>query len=161
MRITVAYYSKTGNTKTIADSIARVLGCDSIPINIVKHGRKTKQELDQEKQLFQNAINKCNQSDLVFIGTPTEFRKPHSKIIDLINNLIIKKTTIFCFCGPEFYDYYDQDFLYAIKKMGLSGNVIIFPFTIYADDTAFGNEARRGNALVEFGRLFFPGNRDG
>jgi hypothetical protein len=45
--------------------------------------------------------------------------------------------------------------------MGLSGNVIIFPSTIYADDTAFGNEARRGNALVEFGRLFFPGNRDG
>ncbi|MCX6335645.1 MAG: hypothetical protein NT092_15325 [Bacteroidia bacterium] len=108
MKITVAYYSKTGNTKTIADSIARVLGCDSIPINIMKHGRKTKQELDQEKQLFQNAINKCNQSDLVFIGTPTEFRKPHSKIIDLINNLTIKKAAIFCtyygMLGATFYD---------------------------------------------------------
>ena len=108
MKITVVYYSKTGNTKTIADSIARVLGCDSIPINLIKQGKKTKQELDQEKQFFQNAINKCNQSDLVFIGTPTEFRKPHSKIIDLIDNLTIKKAAIFCtyygMLGATFYD---------------------------------------------------------
>jgi len=108
LKTTVVYYSKTGNTKTIADTIARVLGCDSIPINLMKHGRKTKQELDEEKQLFQNAVNKCNQSDLVFIGTPTEFRKPHKKIIDLINNVTIKKAAIFCtyygMLGATFYD---------------------------------------------------------
>jgi flavodoxin len=70
LKTTVVYYSKTGNTKTIADTIARILGCDSIPINLMKHGRKTKQELDQEKALFQYAIHKCNQSDLLFIRTP-------------------------------------------------------------------------------------------
>lgn len=108
MKITVVYYSKTGNTKTIADNIAGVLGCDSIAINLIKHGRKTKQETDQEKQLFKNAIEKCNQSELVFIGTPTEFRKPHSKIVDLIKNLTVKKAVIFCtyygMLGATFYD---------------------------------------------------------
>ena len=108
MKITVVYYSKTGNTKTIADTIAEVLGCDSLAINLMKHGRKTKQELDTEKKLFQEAVNKCNKSDLVFIGTPTEFRKPHSKIIALINNLTINKVAVFSTCygmpGATFYD---------------------------------------------------------
>jgi len=108
LKATVVYYSKTGNTKIIADTIAKVIGCDSIPINLMKHGRKTKQELDQEKELFQYAINKCNQSDLVFIGTPTEFRKPHIKIIDLIDNLTCNKAAIFCtyygMLGATFYD---------------------------------------------------------
>ncbi len=108
LNITVVYYSKTGNTKTIADNIARALGCDSIAINLIKKGRKTKQEIDQEKQLVNNAIEKCNHSELVFIGTPTEFRKPHNKIVDLINNLNIRKAAIFCtyygMLGATFYD---------------------------------------------------------
>jgi hypothetical protein len=29
----------------------------------------------------------CNQSDLLFIGTPAEFRKPHGMIMDLIGGL--------------------------------------------------------------------------
>ena len=108
MKTTVVYYSKTGNTKIIADSIAKALGCDSIAINLIKSGRKTKQEIDEEKQILKNAIEQCNQSDLVFIGTPTEFRKPHSKIVDLINNLTIKRVAIFCtyygMLGATFYD---------------------------------------------------------
>jgi flavodoxin len=108
LNITVVYYSKTGNTKTIADYIAKALECDSIAINLMKHGRKTKLEIDQEKQLFKNAVEKCNQADLLFIGTPTEFRKPHPKIIDLINNLTVKKVAIFCtyygMLGATFYD---------------------------------------------------------
>jgi flavodoxin len=108
MKTTVVYYSKTGNTKIIADNIARALGCDSIAINLMKSGRKTKQEINEEKQMFKNAIEQCNQSDLVFIGTPTEFRKPHTKIVCLINNLTIKRVAVFCtyygMLGATFYD---------------------------------------------------------
>ena len=108
MKTTVVYYSKTGNTKIIADSIAKTLGCDSIAINLMKTGRKTKQEIDKEKQVFKKAIEQCNQSDFLFIGTPTEFRKPHAKIVDLINNLTIKRVAIFCtyygMLGATFYD---------------------------------------------------------
>jgi flavodoxin len=108
MRTTVAYYSKTGNTKIIADNIASALGCDSIGINLMINGRKTKKEIEEEKQVFKNVIEQCNQSDFVFIGTPTEFRKPHPKIVDLINKLTIKKVAIFCtyygMMGATFYD---------------------------------------------------------
>jgi flavodoxin len=108
LNIAVVYYSKTGNTKTIADCIAKSLGCESNAINLMKHGRKTKHKIDQEKQLFKHAVEKCNQSDFLFIGTPTEFRKPHNKIIDLINNLTVKRVAIFCtyygMLGATFYD---------------------------------------------------------
>lgn len=108
MNITVVYYSKTGNTKTIAEVIAMTLGVDAISLTMMKGGRKTKKEIEEENQLFQNAIEQCNQSDLVFIGTPTEFRKPHPKIVDFIDRLTIKKVAIFCtyygMLGSTFYD---------------------------------------------------------
>jgi flavodoxin len=108
MTATVVYYSKTGNTKIIADSIAETIGCDSIAVNLMKYGRKTKQDLEEERHIFKYAVGQCNQSDLVFIGTPTEFRKPHSKIVDLINSLIIKRAALFCtyygMLGATIYD---------------------------------------------------------
>lgn len=120
MKSTVVYYSKTGNTKTIADTIASALGCDSIPINVKKQGRKTKQELYLEKTLFHNAINICNHSDLVFIGTPTEFRKPHSKIIDFIDNLTISRAAIFStYYGMLGATFYDMESLLLRKNISI------------------------------------------
>jgi len=55
MKTTVVYYFKTGNTKTVAEIIAEAIGCSSVPINIIKTGRKTKQEIEQEKQVFSMA----------------------------------------------------------------------------------------------------------
>lgn len=108
MKTKVIYYSKTGNTKTIADSIAKSIGCDSIAINLMKYGRKSKQEIEDEKQIFRNAIEQCNNSDLVFIGTPTIFRKPHSQIMEFIGSVYTKKAAIFCtyygMLGATFYD---------------------------------------------------------
>jgi flavodoxin len=64
MKTTVVYYSKTGNTKIIADSIAKALECHSIPVNLMKSGRKTKQEIEEEKQTLKNTVEECNQSDV-------------------------------------------------------------------------------------------------
>lgn len=108
MKTNVAYYSKTGNTKTIADFIAKSIGCDTIAINLMKHGRKTKKEVEEERQFFRKAIEQCNNSDLVFIGTPTFFRKPHPQIMEFIGNIRTKKVAIFCtyygMLGATFYD---------------------------------------------------------
>jgi flavodoxin len=108
MKTKVAYYSKTGNTKTIADFIAKSIGCDAIAINLMKYGRKSKKEIEDEKQIFRNTVEQCNNSDLVFIGTPTIFRKPHSQIMEFIGIVCTKKAAVFCTCygmfGATFYD---------------------------------------------------------
>lgn len=121
MKRTVAYYSRTDNTKVIADAIAKALECDSIPINLMKKGRKSKKEIEEEKQIFKNAIEQCNKSDFVFIGTPTEFRKPHPEIVHLIDNLNIKSVAVFCtyygMLGATFYD---------LEALLLKRNISIF-----------------------------------
>jgi flavodoxin len=120
MKTAVAYYSKTGNTKAIADAIAKAVGCDSIAINLMKRGRKTKQEMAEEKRLFKDGIDQCRQSDLVFIGTPTEFRKPHPKIVEFISCLNIKKAAIFCtYYGMLGATFYDLEALLLQKNIAL------------------------------------------
>ena len=66
----------------------------------------------------------------------------------------LKKQLFFVFVGLTSMIIMTRDSLYAIKKMGLSGDVIIFALTVHAADTAFGNEAWRGDSLVEFGSAF-------
>jgi flavodoxin len=95
-KTTIVYYSKTGNTKLIANTISVTLGCNSCAINIMKSGRKTRQENDDEKLMQLKAIEQCNQLDLVIIGTLVEFRKPRAKIIDYINQLQIKNAALLC-----------------------------------------------------------------
>jgi flavodoxin len=137
MKTTVVYYSKTGNTKVIADTIAKTLECDSIPINLMKSGRKTKQEIEEEKQIFKNAVEQCNKSDLVFIGTPTEFRKPHPSIVHLIENLTIKNVAVFCthygMLGATFYDLEAlllQRNISIINKLKLSVGTMEYKFSL-------------------------------
>jgi flavodoxin len=116
----VLYYSKTGNTKIIANSIAEALKCDSVAINLMKRGRKTKQENEEEKQIIKNAIEQCNHSDLVFIGTPTEFRKPHPKVVDLIRNITINRAAIFCtYYGMPGATFYDLEALLLQKDISI------------------------------------------
>ena len=108
MKTVVVYFSKSGNTKTIAETISCEIGATLISINIIKKGRKTKEERKLEKQYFNQALTECRQADFVFIGTPTEFRKPHPKIMELIDSLETKRVAIFCtyygMLGATFYD---------------------------------------------------------
>jgi hypothetical protein len=102
----------------------------------MKRGRKTKEEIEEEKQIFKDAIAQCNQSEFVFIGTPTEFRKPHPRIVDLINNLTIKKVAIFCtyygMLGATFYDLeallFQKDIL-IFNKLNLHVGIKQYKFT--------------------------------
>lgn len=108
MKTVVLYYSKSGNTKTIAETISLEIGATLIPLNIIKKGRKTKEERELEKQYINQALTESKQADFVFIGTPTEFRKPHPKIMELIDSLETKRVAIFCtyygMLGATFYD---------------------------------------------------------
>lgn len=108
MKTIVVYYSKTGNTKTIAETISQEIEATLIPLNISKKGRKTKEEKEIEKQYLDQALTESKKADLVFIGTPTEFRRPHPKIMEFIDRLEARRVAVFCtyygMLGATFYD---------------------------------------------------------
>jgi flavodoxin len=96
MNPVVIFYSKTGNTRTIAEVIARELPCEAFALNLVKKGRLSKQENALEKAYFCKAQEQAQDADLVIIGTPTEFRKPHPMVADFIQHSQIKQAAAFC-----------------------------------------------------------------
>ncbi|NHJ38584.1 MAG: hypothetical protein FK731_01030, partial [Asgard group archaeon] len=97
MKALVIYHSKTNNTKSIAEIIAKQLKTEAIPINLLeKKGRGTKEEQEKEKELFNDALNKSKDFDLIIIGTPTSFQKAHSKIIRFVKAVECLKAALFC-----------------------------------------------------------------
>lgn len=96
METIVVYYSKTGNTQKIAETIASSVQGALYPLNYAKKGRKTKAELEFEASLFKSALDAASSADLVIIGTPAEFRMPQKKVMQFIANLKMKKCAVFC-----------------------------------------------------------------
>lgn len=97
MKSIVIYYSKSGNTKKIAEYAADILRTEALSLNLIsKKGRGTKEEQDKEKKLFNSALKKSKNVDLVIIGTPTSFQKAHSKIIRFSKKVETKNIGLFC-----------------------------------------------------------------
>jgi flavodoxin len=97
MKVIVVYYSKTGNTKNVAELIANNLGCISYPVNLQdKKGRGTKEERDKEKELYNKALQESIDCDLVIIGTPTSFQKPKSMIQRYVRDVQTQTAALFC-----------------------------------------------------------------
>ena len=97
MKVVVVYYSKTGNTRSIAEIIAEKSKAKILPINLLeKKGRGTEEERLKEAELFQLALNTSENADLVFIGTSTSFKQPQSKIRRFTKAVKAKKASLFC-----------------------------------------------------------------
>ena len=96
MKSVVVYYSKSGNTCRIAEVIAGELHCEALPLNLVNKGRLSRQEAALEQSYFSDALGKAQSANLVIIGTPTEFRKPHPVVADFLNRSRIHQAAIFC-----------------------------------------------------------------
>ena len=96
MKTVVIYYSKTGNTQGIAEAIALEIRAEAFPLNLMKKGRRTNEEKARERALFSHAIDTANEADLVIIGTPTEFRKPHPQVMTFLERIATRNTAIFC-----------------------------------------------------------------
>jgi flavodoxin len=79
VRSVVVYYSKTGNTRKVAEAMAQEIYTQALPLNLSKPGKRTEEERAEEKALFSQAVAKANNADIVLIGTPTEFRQPHPR----------------------------------------------------------------------------------
>lgn len=97
MKIVIVYYSKTGNTKSIAEIIAEKSKAKIIPINLLeKKGRGTEEERLKEAELFEQALNESENADLLFIGTSTCFKQAQSKIRRFAKSVKAKKACLFC-----------------------------------------------------------------
>jgi flavodoxin len=93
----VVYYSKSGNTKAVAEHIAEELGCEALPVNLMeKKGRGTKEERDREKALYAAALSRASSCRLVVVGTPTGFQKPKSMIRRFVRDVEAKAAALFC-----------------------------------------------------------------
>ncbi len=93
----VVYYSKSGNTKAVAEHIAEELGCEALPVNLMeKKGQGTKEERDREKALYAAALSSASACRLVVVGTPTGFQKPKSMIRRFVRDVEAEAAALFC-----------------------------------------------------------------
>jgi flavodoxin len=93
-RISVVYYSLTGNTKNIAEIIARESSARLFPLNhMTIDGTRN---IEEENKLMDIALNAVHQSDFVFIGTPTQFRRPIPNVEHFAAHMVTKGAAIFC-----------------------------------------------------------------
>jgi flavodoxin len=97
LKALVVYHSKTSNTKSIAEIIAKKLNAKAIPLNLLeKKGRGSKEEQEKEKKMFEDALIRSRGFDLVVVGTPTGFQKAHSKVIRFIKRVECSQVATFC-----------------------------------------------------------------
>lgn len=96
MKTTIVYYSKTGNTRKIAEVMAQALHASALPLNLAKKGRKSRVELAAEKGAWNRALSEAKEAELVIIGTPTQFRKPHPLVVKFAREAAPTKVAVFC-----------------------------------------------------------------
>lgn len=97
MKSIVVYRSKSGNTKAIAEAIAKKLKAKALPVNLLeKKGRGTKEEQQKEKEMFTAALEACKDPDLVIIGTPVSFQQAHSQITRFCKQVEAKNVGLYC-----------------------------------------------------------------
>ena len=98
----VVYYSKSGNTKALADAISKDLGAEALTVNLMeKKGQGTKEQRQREKILYAEALAAAQRADLVVVGTPTGFQKAKSMIVRFVRDVEASNVGLFC-------TYYDK-----------------------------------------------------
>jgi flavodoxin len=98
----VVYYSKSGNTKFIAEKIAEITGFKLISFN------KDDGKPIDDGQLM-NIIKKCKNAELIYVGTPVILKQPHPKIRDFVNRVDAKRMA--------FFITYENDVGFTLKEL--------------------------------------------
>jgi flavorubredoxin len=97
MKATVVYFSKSGNTRGVAEVLADELTAPSFSVNLMeKKGRGTREEQAREKELFNEALEASRAADLVLIGTPTSFQQAKSQILRFTRQVEAHHVGLFC-----------------------------------------------------------------
>jgi flavodoxin len=97
VKATIVYFSKSGNTRGVAEAMAEELGVPCFSVNLMeKKGRGTKEEQAREKELFNEALEASRGADLVLIGTPTSFQQAKSQILRFTRQVEAQHVGLFC-----------------------------------------------------------------
>lgn len=104
MNTIVLYYSKSENTKIVAETLSRELNTDILRINEVKEKNSFVNKISSSfNALMENKTDikprnvDLTEYDSVYIGTPTWAGKPTPAIITLIDRLDLRGKDIFLF----------------------------------------------------------------
>ena len=76
--------------------MAGALHIPALPLCLVKGGRKSKADLAAEKAAWERALYEAKAADLVILGTPTQFRKPHPSVVKFLDEARPDQVAIFC-----------------------------------------------------------------
>ncbi len=107
MKTLVAYYSRTGNTKKIAEQIAKELKAD---IDEIKDNTNRDGLLNLAKSIFHAIARKetkiktkkdPSKYDLVIIGTPVWAGRETPAVRTYLRKNKFKKAAFFCTCGSR------------------------------------------------------------
>jgi len=67
-----------------------------LPLNLPRKGRRSKDELARERALWAKRISEAQDAEIVFIGAPTEFRRPHPVVVEFIKQASLRSAAAFC-----------------------------------------------------------------
>lgn len=76
MKTVVVYRSRSGNTKGIAELMAKKLGTKALPVNFIsKKGEGFEGGARKGEAFFEEALEACKGADLAIVGTSVSSRK--------------------------------------------------------------------------------------
>ena len=96
MKVLVAFYSKTGRTKKVAEEIAGAIiskGHEAVLHEIIpcQNIKATKYPKNEKEVMLVNPVVKVEEFDLVFVGTPVWNFCPTPMVTTYLRELVIKK----------------------------------------------------------------------
>lgn len=107
MTILVTYYSKTGNTRKVAEEISRVLGGDLDEIKDSKNWEGPSRILSGSLSALLKRKTEISTGkdpsgyDLVVVGTPVWAGRPAPAVRTYLSKNKLNKVAFFCTCGSH------------------------------------------------------------
>jgi flavodoxin len=150
----VAYYSRTGKTRFVAQQLAKALGCRAIEISDLKKRRgpiaymraardaRSKKRTEIEPKTIDTA-----EHNLICLGTPVWWSYPTPAIMTLLDNLDIKGKDVVIFATADGTPELAIDIL--TKRVEEKGGTVVGSFFCLK-----GSDEERMKAVQDFVKRF-------
>lgn len=116
-KVLIVYYSMSGNTDKVANSIKELTGGDIFSIETVENYARAdvtdvvkKQISEGYKPKLANSVSNIEQYDTIFIGSPVWWFSVSLPVMSFLSqyDLKSKKIVPFCTCGSNYGDFFKQ-----------------------------------------------------